>query len=321
MNLSDIKESVQYFIDNDEDIGVSVYGILKDGGDVDPVKIDIESDALSGLKKLFIQSIKECVFDNEDLAVLNLSSSDERLNAIYVYDLDKPKELTTLQTVIAKDDLPLLNLTQNDLSSIKALLIELGNDEKQIVLYKTLAQVNVFKRSGFFLKKSEFRLEKIDDEFLRISSGFQMFQIDNTLLVVDLQTIEKSFGFHDVIKKEAALGVAEVEKIQLVQNHEVLLELLDDIKYARRFTKIAKSSPVLKSGIPNNEIIKFCQTFPHLTGRIRFNESADKIILDTKVSKDLFIQLLMDNFLTSELTKFYYASVAKDSIDKSAAKN
>jgi hypothetical protein len=37
--------------------------------------------------------------------------------------------------------------------------------------------------------------------------------------------------------------------------------------------------------------------------------------LDTKVSKDLFINLLMDNFLTSELTKFHYASIAKDSVE------
>ena len=321
MNLSEVQESVRYFIDNYEKIGVSVYAILKDRGSTDPVKVDIESDALKGLKKLFIQSIKECVFDNEDLTVLNLSSSDERLNALYIYDLDRPDELNTLQTVIANDELPLLNLTQHDLSSIKALLIELGNDENQIVLYKTLAQVNVFKRSGLFLKKSKSRLEKIDDEFLRISSGFQMLQVNNTLLVVDLQTIEKSFGFHDVIKKEAAVGVAALKSMNLVQNHEVLSELLDDIKYARRFTKIAKSSPVLKSGIPNNEIIQFCQTFPTLTGRIRFNDAADKIVLDTKVSKDLFIQLLMDNFLTSELTKSYYASVAKDSINKVVISN
>ncbi len=69
-----------------------------------------------------------------------------------------------------------------------------------------------------------------------------MLQVNNTLLVVDLQTIEKNFGFHDVIKKEAAVGVEALKSMNLVQNHEVLSELLDDIKYARKFTKIAKST-------------------------------------------------------------------------------
>jgi hypothetical protein len=49
----------------------------------------------------------------------------------------------------------------------------------------------------------------------------------------------------------------------------------------------------------------------------RFNQAEDKIILDSKVSKDLFIKLLMDNFLTSDLTKFHYESVAKDSLEES----
>jgi hypothetical protein len=92
----------------------------------------------------------------------------------------------------------------------------------------------------------------------------------------------------------------------------VLHELLDDIKYARRFTKVAQASPVLEAKVPNEIIIKFCKNFPSLAGKIRFNSSEDKIILDTKVSKDLFIKLLMDNYLTSDLTKINYESVAKD---------
>lgn len=38
------------------------------------------------------------------------------------------------------------------------------------------------------------------------------------------------------------------------------------------------------------------------------------ITLDTKVSKDLFIKVLMDDFLTSQLTQFYYDSIAKDAL-------
>ena len=101
----------------------------------------------------------------------------------------------------------------------------------------------------------------------------------------------------------------------MIANPEVLHELLDDVKYARRFTKVAKASPVLKAGVPNANIISFCKTFPRLAGKIRFNDDEDKIFLDTKVSKDLFIKLLMDDFLTSELTNFHYASLAKDSVD------
>ncbi|MCP8900942.1 anti-phage protein KwaB [Gilvimarinus xylanilyticus] len=316
MNVADLKASLQAFYDEYDDIGVSVYAILKDQDNTAPVKLDIEADALGGLKALFIQSLRDNISDRDELPLLNLSSSDERLDAVYVYDLEIPEELAALETVIAQDNLPLLDLNDQSLSSIKALLIEIGNNVGQMVLYKTMAPVNIFGRMSFFLKKAATRLEKINDEFLRVSAGFQMLRINGSLLVIDLETLERSFGFHDVIKKEAALGVTAIESISLIENPEVLHELLDDVKYARRLTKIARSSPVLKAGVSNENILRFCQTFPNLSGRIRFNEGQDKIVLDTKVSQDLLIKLLMDDFLTSELTNLHYASVAKDSVDE-----
>ncbi len=316
MNEEDLKLALQPFYDNLNELGVSIYAILKDPNSPEPKKVDIEADALDGIKELFIQSLRDSISDREDLSVLNLSTSDERVDAVYVYDIEVPQELTTMESVIATDDLPLLDLNTSGLSNIKALLIEIGNNVGQIVLYKTMASVNVFGRASFFLKKSQHRLEKIDNEFLRLSAGFQLLRINDNLIVMDLGAIEKSFGFHDVIKREAALGINSIEEIQLIENPEVLHELLDDVKYARRFTKIARSSPVLRAGVPNTSIINFCKHFPNLAGRIRFNDAEDKIVLDTKVSKDLFIKLLMDDFLTSELTNFHYASVAKDSIDE-----
>lgn len=315
MTAEELKAALAKYQAEYENIGVTVYALLKDADTSEPVRLDIEHEALEGLKALFMQNLHETISDNDELAVLNLSSSDERLDAIYVYDLDVPTELSALETVITQDDLPLMNLNDASLSSIKALLIEIGNHIGQIVLYKTMAPVNIFGRASFFLKKSASRLEQLNDEFLRVSAGFQMFRINNTLMVIDLGALERSFGFHDVIKREAAIGLAAIERAELISNPEALYELIDDVKYARRLTKVAKSSPVLKAGVSSANIIQFCQTFPKLVGRIRFNEAQDRILLDTKVSKDLFIKLLMDDFLTSELTRFHYTSVAKDSVD------
>lgn len=315
MNAEELRESLQTFYDNYDEIDITVYAVLKDQDNAEPKKIDIEADALHGLKALFIQCLREYITDREELSVLNFSTSDERVDAIYVYDIEIPAELASMETVIESDNLPLLNLTESGLLGIKALLIEIGNNVGQIVLYKTMAPVNIFGRGSFFLKKSEHRLEKIDDEFLRVSSGFQLLRINGELLVIDLSAIERSFGFHEIITREAALGINSIESMGLVQNPEVLHELLDDVRYARRFTKVAKSSPVMKAEVSNSSIINFCKTFPRLAGKIRFNDGEDKIILDTKVSKDLFIKLLMDDFLTSELTQYHYTSVAKDSAD------
>ena len=318
MTVDELKAALQAYYNDQANIGVCVYALMKDANNPGPFKLDIEADAQAGLKDLFLQSLRDAISSKEELSVLALSSADERVNAIYVYDLDIPEELTSLEAVIAQDDLPMLDLNEKSLSSIKALLIEMGNDIGQLVLYKTMAPVNIFGRSSFFLRKHESRLERLNDEFLRVSAGFQMLRINDALLVLNLEALEHNFGFHDVIKKEAAFGVDAIVSAALVTNPDVLRELIDDVKYARRLTKIAKASPVLKAGISGESIVQFCKTFPNLVGRIRFNDENNKVILDTKVSKDLFIKILMDDFLTSELTKFHYASVAKDVVEPGA---
>lgn len=318
MNIEELKASLSYFYDNQDKIGVSVYAISRLPDQPEPKKLDIEADAEAGLKKLFLQSIKDKIVDVEELAVMNLSTSDERTNVIYTYDIETPQELDAIDTVLQNDNFPLYNLDNEKIGNIKALLIEIGDDTKQLVLYKTLAPIHVFSQASFCLVPHGTRLAKIEKDFLRVTPGFQMMKIDGELLVNDLAALERSFGFHEIIKKEAALGISAIEAKLVIENSEVLKELLEDMKYARRFVKVAKGSPVLRANIPNASIINFCKTFPKLAGKIRFNKAEDKILLDTKVSKDLFIKLLMDDYLTSDLTTFHYDSVAKDSVEVAA---
>ncbi len=315
MTAEELKENLSYYSNNIEEIGISVYVLLKNDDNYIPKKLDITASDLPSLQEVFIKSIEETIIDKDELTVLNLSSSDERINVIYKYDIEVPEELSAMETVLESDNHTLFNIETDDIKNVRAFLIEIGNEENQIVLYKTLASVNVFGRSSFFLKKSNERFEKINEEFLRISGSFQLMKVNDHLFVLDLKTIERFFGFHDVIVREATAGLEAIENMQILENPETLRELIEDVKYARRFTKVARSSPVIGSNISNDRIINFCKNHPALINKMRFNSEEDKLQLDTNVSKDLFIKLLMDDFLTSELTDFHYTSEAKDSAD------
>lgn len=318
MNKEELNNKLQYFQENITGIGAVIYVLLR--GEDNPKKLDIKAEDLPNIKTMFVDSLDSEIISNEDLSLVMLSTSDERKNVIYEYDIEVPESLQCLQDVISSDDLELFDLENDDINSVAALLIELGDEQQQVVLYKTMARVNIYGRSSFFLKKSARRFEELKEEFFRISPNFHLLKIDDSLIVMDLKTLEKSFGFHEVIKNEAKIGVEAIETISLVENPDTLHELVDDVTTARKLTKVAKASPVLKSGIENSKIIEFCKSFPKLKNKIRFNASGDKIQLDTKISKTLFIQLLMDDFLTSELTKFHYTSLAKDEADEDITK-
>ncbi|MGC0850254.1 anti-phage protein KwaB [Pantoea agglomerans] len=312
LSKQQIDDNLSYYVDNKGSIAVVVYAIVK-GSNV-PLRMDIEAPAQVGLKDLFLGAIAKEIIENDDLSIIPLSSADERGNVIYHYDLQVPDGLACLNQALGQDGEQEFDFNVHKLDEIRVLLICIGNADRKIILYKTMAPVNIFSRDHFFLVKSDTRLKEIKDDFFRVSGNFQLMKINGEILVLDLALIEKMISFHEVIKKEATQGMEAIRDMNILSNIDVIRELIDDVKYARKLTRIAKSSPVIKAGIDNPGIIQFCKTYPILKGRIRFNEDETMISLDTKVSKDLFIKVLMDDFLTSQLTKFYYDSIAKDAL-------
>ena len=76
-----------------------------------------------------------------------------------------------------------------------------------------------------------------------------------------------------------------------------------------------RSYPVLLKNIPNNQIIAFTQSHPSLINKMHYSEDGSKIILHSNLSKELFVKMLDDAFLTSQLTAQYYESIAKDVVE------
>jgi hypothetical protein len=134
-------------------------------------------------------------------------------------------------------------------------------------------------------------------------------QIDDDVIVLNVTTLEKFFGFEDIIRTEATKCLATIEAANLLANMESLREMLVDVKFARKLMRIRADSPVL--GLPFAKIRGFIRQHPKLRRRIRFNAAGTRISLDTRTSKELFLKLLDDDFLKSDLTDFLYETEKK----------
>ena len=113
---------------------------------------------------------------------------------------------------------------------------------------------------------------------MRISSGFQVLHVNGNIFIIDLTTIERSFGIQNVIQNEAKSGIKAIKDLNIINNIETLEELINDINFARKLTKIFMYSPVINNKIPNNAIIKFSQE--HLATKNNFlisNKSLESI--------------------------------------------
>ena len=312
MNKQELNEALAFINAPEGELQIIIYANI--GGVNEPKRLDIKEEDLTELRKLFVASIESSIISKEDHTVLPLSSADERGNCFYQYDLEVPEGLKRLETIIGNDNLSNFSLSDNQFSNIESLIIVLADTKNEISLFKKLSTVEVIGRGGFMLWKSNQRFERFKDQLLRISSSFQALRVDGEIIIIDLDAIEKEFGFHEVIIKEATKSLSVIEEKELVDNIDSLKELVSDVRFARKLTKVARNSPVIRLGIPNESIITFAKNHPLTKKKMKYNDSQTKFHLDTKVSKDLLIKILNDDLLTSELTKLYYDSLAKDDI-------
>jgi hypothetical protein len=134
MKIEDLRDRLRYFYEHKNQIGISVYCVEKDSYAVK--KLDIADQASPGLMELFFSSIDRYVFEEDNLSVIPLSGADERKNAIFEYDIKVPEKLKSLEVVTKRDGLERFDFNKDNLNDVFALLIEIGNENRQLVLLK-----------------------------------------------------------------------------------------------------------------------------------------------------------------------------------------
>lgn len=297
--------------------GSEIFFLLDSDNGMQIKKADIDEAPQDELTRAFVDSITKKILLNDELSLIELSSADDRRETIYHYDLpDIPAELQHLRSIITSEDFEEFSFKNDNLNNLEGILILLGNAEHQIALYKYQYPISLLRKdTGFNLMRSRGtnRFKKLDEDVLKINAKFEFFKINGQYYILDLKALERFFGFHDAIKNIATQGIENIRQANLVENVQVFSDRLDDISFSRKLVRAASSSPVLNL-IPNAEVINFASTHPALQGRFKFTDDGEKFSLKTKKSQALFLKLLNDDFLQSELTKRYYDSLAKDAI-------
>ena len=321
MSLDALRTRVSDVI-SDDSCSAEFYFLLEKSGQISIKRADIDQSASDELTRNFIDTISSTVLLNDELSLLNISGADDRSNAIYRYDLPEvPAQIQHLVTILQRDDFDVFSFEADELAHLEGIIIILGHGQQQLALYKHQYPVALLKRDSAFSLvriRNQNRLVKLEDDVLRINSKFEFMRIGDEYFIVDIKTLERFFGFHDAVRNIATQGIENIDRAQIVVDTAVLTARLDDISFSRKLVRAAKASPVL-GVVPNAQVIAFVQTHPALRGKFRLSDDGSKLKLDTKVSQDLFLKLLNDDFLQSELTKRYYASLAKDNLEASIA--
>lgn len=319
MDIKEIKNNLNQILTRD--ISLNMFFVLEDEeGNYFKRKVDLEQGKTTEeLIDLFKSNLLINIIGNEELCLCNLSESDDRRNAIYYFDYDVyPKDLCCIHDFNLDEDVAVdkFSFSNENLSGLRGYIIYLGSMTDGVVLYKKHYPISLIKRDSFMLYKKQQRFVRFDgDEMLRLNENVQVMKLNNEIYALDIDNFERNFGFESLIIKRATETIEEIEQIGILEDVQVLKDLVDDITFARKLSKIREKSPVITLNISNDDIINFTKINPGLRGRFKYSEDGKQIRLDTKASKNAFIKLLNDDYLRSNLTNQEYDSIAKDRIN------
>jgi len=314
MNRLDLFNKLKFLFDDKNEIGLNMYMIMKTDEDFLIRKADLDQPVIDELKRKYRAKINlQCNIDS-DLGFSEITQANDRRSTIYHYNLkEKPQGLKVLDTILKTEQDKLFNFSKDNFKSIYGFVFLIGNADKNIALYKKMYPISLIQRdSVLMVHKVKTRLVRLDEDILKINDDFDFIQIEDDLIITNINTLERYFGYEDIIRRQADANLQLIEESGLLEDILPLKEMALEIKYAKKIVKLKRGSPVLT--LQFDRVKKFVKNHPKLKNRMRFNTDGTKFSLDTKTSKELFLKLLDDDFLKSELTDLLYESEVKDQL-------
>ncbi len=277
-------------------------------GDVKKANLDNEY-ALPNMTQNYISSIKTSILENRELnQIVNLSTADERKNVLYKYDLSRfPEKMQSLQDIVNWDDLPSFVPREDSLASIYAYIIVIHCENFDIKLYRKMHPINIYKK-GMVMFWATDLFKFTNQDLLKLDSQFDFILFNDTWYILNLNALEREMGYDGVIKAEMQSVINKIKQLDLIADYQKFDHFSENITFAKKILK-ASCSPVLMLQAEN--IISFTKNYKTLKGKFTYSND-NKIIISSKEKMSMFLKVLNDDFLTSELTSKYYESLAKD---------
>lgn len=277
--------------------------------------VDIDKSVADDFASKFRNYLTEN-YGQQHLVVGNVSDADERKYDALIFDIDTVSPLEKLQELLSNPDATKYKHSKDKDLKLDGYIFIMGNDKVKVSFYKENYTLDSITRDSYTMfGRSDSRFVSVqEDQIFRLNSKIDFLQASDNLYVLNMQVMETNFKIHNVLKKKAENFISEIKADGFVDNPEYIIERINENpSFARKVLKVNKESPVMK--LPFKDLKTFVDKHPHLNGKLKFNKRGTKFALDTKTSAQLFIKLMDDDFLKSELTQKLYDSITKDRLE------
>lgn len=272
-----------------------------------------QGDTYNRIVGQYERALKEEFLDNDSISVQDIYNIDQRKDVFYqVGDVSSIPRLNAMNDLLIANATGSANHSQFSYTKIWGFVITLGNDSESITLFKKHYPMNTLKQNVFLLRFINDAFSLVDNETnIRFDTEFHCFFLGGNWFVKDLKIFEKYFQFIEIEIQKANTTFQSIVDLNLMQADQALLTAcLGKRAIARKILRIVSSSQVLARGISNERILAFSKEFEAYKGKFSYSPD-DKIILSTQKDFNLYLKLMNDDYLVSELTDAVYDTEVK----------
>ena len=311
MTREELNQEISFLSDANTTKRISIYVTAANEGLrlFNIIQVDLDE-----LLARYLSLIDEIVINREELSVGNYSTSISRDNMIYLYDLGQEaytKEMKNMVVAGTTMNPDLFVCDESSLEKIDGWYVVINDSEHRVVLYKQVKPLDITygsKSYYFGCKHDNSIFERKKDSLIRVTPGIQMMYVDDKILLIDMQRLEKSLGLNAILQKEANRIIDFVSQKGFVEDTTKLKEVCKKPSLLKKLNHALFESKT--KDLSKDAIFNYIKEDNKL--KFKFNEKGDMLLLDTKAASERFIKLLDDDYLYSKMTNTEYDSVQKD---------
>ena len=304
------------------DLGCKFFLLFDPGDSYELVPVDIGDEDDGCLLEIFISRVQEIARALHENSVQPISTADGREGGIYHFDLDNvPQRLQSGFEALNVDDSLLFHRRLPSMASAKALLILLGKGEERICLYKHIFPVSILRKKNMYehvvsAGAAPSRLRLASNDLLRLDGSFHFIYAGESMYCLGAKIVQTFYGFTDAILAKARASVDAIKSASLVGDLDKMIEKLDrdDVALARKIVRAVGVSKVL-GRVPADRVIAFTKDNKFYAGKFKYSANGERLELTSMVAIKLFLKLIGDDCLYSELTDSFYDVTVKDPLE------
>lgn len=317
MNTHDeLREAVGFLFEEGLPIGTELYFVMKDRS---LRKVSMGESLELALTNRILTTVREEIIEDDKKVFGPMSEADERNKVLCYYDLgDLPAELSFLVEAATKPVDTKFHLIKDGLANIFGIIYRFGIDGKSVTLFKLHKGFDTITRGSRTILMvpipSNDRMERLESTAVKLTGNFDLMLVNGHLIVTSIGVMESTFKVDQLIRDKAAQKLKAIEESGILKDVTKLSGALQNLPVARKLNKASRTSTVLQ--LEKSVITRFVEGHLTLSEDLSIDKATHKIEIKTNKHVKVFLQLLDDDFLRSELTGEEYEALLKNRLDR-----